>query len=104
MKLSCPYCGTGSFVPDSAAPGPARELRCQQCRTELVLAQQAVEGAGPSPARERRVNSASTRVELFDGRYEKLGAPTESGQGFVYPAYDRTLRTFVAIKELTSAT
>ncbi|MEY4511227.1 MAG: hypothetical protein RLZZ450_3349 [Pseudomonadota bacterium] len=91
MKLSCPYCGAGSFVPDAAALGAARQLRCQQCRTEIVLTQQAVE-------------SAPTRVELFDGRYEKLGAPTESGLGFVYPAYDRTLRTFVAVKELTSAT
>lgn len=91
MKLNCPYCGTGSFVPDAAARGAARELRCQQCRTELVLALQAVEGA-------------PTRVELFDGRYEKLGPPTDSGQGRVYAAYDRTLRTFVAVKELTSST
>jgi hypothetical protein len=91
MKSTCSYCGTGSFVPAAAALGPSRKLRCQQCRTEIVLAQQPVDGA-------------SMRVELFHGRYEKLAPPTESGQGFVYPAYDRTLRTFVAVKELTSST
>jgi len=88
MNLSCPYCGTSSFVPDSLALGVARELRCQQCRTELALAYQT--GA-----------DVPTRVELFDGRYEKLGPPTDSGQGVVYPAYDRTRRTVVAIRELT---
>ncbi|MDB4973796.1 MAG: serine/threonine protein kinase [Myxococcaceae bacterium] len=111
MKLKCPYCGTGTFVPEPAAWGASRELRCQQCRTEIALAQ--VDAAESSSARERRGGApgsssarggASTRVELFDGRYEKLGPAAESGQGFVYPAYDRTLRTFVAVKELTSET
>jgi hypothetical protein len=91
MRLSCPYCGTGSFVPDPAAQGAPRELRCQQCRTEIALPQQAVE-------------NAPTRAELFDGRYEKLAPPSASDQGVVFPAYDRTLRTFVAVKELASAT
>ncbi len=90
MKLSCPYCGTGSFVPDAAALGAARELRCQQCRTQIALPQQAEE-------------SAPTRVELIDGRYEKLGPPVESGLGLAYPAYDRSRHTFVAVKERTSS-
>jgi serine/threonine protein kinase len=92
MKLSCPYCGTSSFVPDSIALVVARELRCQLCRTEIAFTQ-------PAEA----VEGAPTRVELIHGRYEKLAAPTDSGLGSVYPAYDRTLRTFVAIKELGDA-
>lgn len=88
MKLSCPYCGTGSFVPDAALQGVARELRCQQCRTEIALPRQEVEGT-------------PTRVELFDGRYEKLGPPVASTQGF--PAYDRSLRTFVTVRERSGA-
>jgi hypothetical protein len=89
MRLSCPYCGTTSFAPDSIALGAARELRCQQCRTEIALAYQTEPGT-------------PTRVELFDGRYEKLGPPIVSGQGLVYPAYDRSLQTIVAIRELVN--